>query len=259
MTENYLNNLIYTKYVHDVQILEDVTDVINEYIPKKDEKKLEHPIELKKSTKIKQKSKPGKSINDMPADRQEKQIINFDVAEIVTNKVNRKDEVAEIITKKVIENREVVNVAKPKEDLLEFDYIRVDYSNEKKIILESETHPFKNWLDLLNKEKLSHKDKKGKDKTRKKNKGSNHLIDEFIESNPKIVTDRENKSDKDFSAESVEEKTELFTETLANIYIKQKAYEKAILAYEKLSLKYPEKSTYFANQIKNIKKISNNE
>ena len=47
------------------------------------------------------------------------------------------------------------------------------------------------------------------------------------------------------------------TETLAKIYLKQQKYKKAIDAFRILSLKYPEKNAFFADQIKKIKKLEN--
>ena len=48
----------------------------------------------------------------------------------------------------------------------------------------------------------------------------------------------------------------LMTETLANLYSKQGNFQKAVEAYKILSLKYPKKSIYFANQINKIKEIT---
>ena len=48
------------------------------------------------------------------------------------------------------------------------------------------------------------------------------------------------------------------TETLASIYAQQGYYKKAVQIFEKLSLKYPEKSTYFAAQIEKVKHLMNN-
>ncbi len=58
----------------------------------------------------------------------------------------------------------------------------------------------------------------------------------------------------------VVETESLMTETLARIYVEQKNYDKAIQSYQILSLKYPEKSSLFADQIQAIKvlKVKNN-
>ncbi|HQI89274.1 MAG TPA: hypothetical protein PLA63_07825, partial [Tenuifilum sp.] len=58
----------------------------------------------------------------------------------------------------------------------------------------------------------------------------------------------------DISVNSVIEPDELATETLAEIYALQGYIDKAISVYEKLRLKYPEKSSYFADQIQKLKK-----
>jgi len=83
------------------------------------------------------------------------------------------------------------------------------------------------------------------------------LIDKFISSNPRIEprTDKTEHPVEDLSTQYVEEKGGLVTETLARIYINQGYYSKAIDIYEKLSLKFPEKSGYFATQIEIIKEI----
>ena len=45
------------------------------------------------------------------------------------------------------------------------------------------------------------------------------------------------------------------TETLARIYVEQKNYKKAIQSYKILSLKYPEKSSFFAIQIRAVEQL----
>jgi len=85
------------------------------------------------------------------------------------------------------------------------------------------------------------------------------LIDRFIINNPRIEPVKE-KTDLplvDISKPFVEEREEFLTETLARIYIKQGYYSKAIDIYERLSLKYPEKSSYFASLILEVKELIN--
>ena len=48
---------------------------------------------------------------------------------------------------------------------------------------------------------------------------------------------------------------EFFTETLAKIYIKQQRYTKALEIIKKLSLKYPKKNAYFADQITHLEEL----
>jgi hypothetical protein len=86
-------------------------------------------------------------------------------------------------------------------------------------------------------------------------KKKNALIDSFIQSKPKIKPKKNTPEENyDISSSSVEENEHFITDTLAIIYLNQGHYAKAIFAYEKLSLKYPEKSAYFADQIAEIKK-----
>ena len=54
---------------------------------------------------------------------------------------------------------------------------------------------------------------------------------------------------------SLSENDDFITETLAKIYKEQGHFDKAINAFEKLILKFPEKNTLFASQINEIKKI----
>ncbi|MFN8240636.1 MAG: hypothetical protein U0X39_07770 [Bacteroidales bacterium] len=83
------------------------------------------------------------------------------------------------------------------------------------------------------------------------------LIDKFIEANPRIepVRIREDVKLPDIAERFTEERTGLVSETLAKIYISQGYYSRAIDIYEKLSLKYPEKSSYFATQIEKVKAL----
>jgi hypothetical protein len=83
------------------------------------------------------------------------------------------------------------------------------------------------------------------------------LIDKFISASPRIEprTDKNEHPVVDLSTPYIEEKEGFVTETLARIYVNQGYFSKAIEIYEKLSLKFPEKSGYFATQIEKIKGI----
>ena len=81
------------------------------------------------------------------------------------------------------------------------------------------------------------------------------LIDKFIASKPKLVPKEKTEAPTSVKESLRIDKKELMTETLAKVYLEQKKYKKAIQAYKILSLKYPEKSGFFADRIKAVQKI----
>ena len=65
----------------------------------------------------------------------------------------------------------------------------------------------------------------------------------------------EQSSSEELSTEEGEDDDSCFTETLAKIYVKQQRYSKALEIIKKLSLKYPKKNAYFADQIRFLEKL----
>ena len=108
---------------------------------------------------------------------------------------------------------------------------------------EKETHSFAEWLALTKTKKIERTEEK-----------EEKLIDKFIETEPKINTPKREEffSSEQSAKESLIENDEIVTETLARVYLEQAHYDKAIAAYKKLSLKFPQKSSFFATQIKLI-------
>ncbi|NJK85361.1 MAG: tetratricopeptide repeat protein [Bacteroidales bacterium] len=132
-------------------------------------------------------------------------------------------------------------------NLKEEEIEKVEEPEESKS--SEEEHRFTDWLKII--------DGKGPEsKNRPLRDINNELIEKFIVSAPRKIKPVEGKfEEKDISEDSVKEHDGLITDTLAKIYIKQGYFNKAIFAYEKLILKYPEKSDYFAAQIEEIKTI----
>ncbi|TPN87188.1 hypothetical protein [Aquimarina algicola] len=131
---------------------------------------------------------------------------------------------------------------------------------------KKETHSFSEWLKLtsltpinrdLNEQEESTEPEKQKNQSLKQKEKFN-LIDEFIANNPKIKPAGKNTTSKNLAKENIVPTNELMTETLARVYLAQKNYKKAIQAYNILILKNPEKSGFFADQIRAIKKLQEN-
>lgn len=85
-----------------------------------------------------------------------------------------------------------------------------------------------------------------------------YVLEKFIKEEPQIKAPNSQKLDTENKArKSAEDSNDLVSETLAQIYTDQMLFHKAIDTYKKLSLKFPEKSTYFVDQICELEKKIN--
>lgn len=108
-------------------------------------------------------------------------------------------------------------------------------------------------LEAENEERKSRKAKTGTKAPSSKKKSE--IIDNFIKKQPSISrpkTEFYNPVDK--AKESIVDNENIVSETLASIYMDQGHLQKAIKIYHKLSLKFPEKSSYFAALIEKAEK-----
>nr|WP_288836254.1 tetratricopeptide repeat protein [uncultured Flavobacterium sp.] len=128
---------------------------------------------------------------------------------------------------------------------------------------KTETHSFQEWLQLsriqpIIREAETNNSSKNtaSDEDLKKKKES--IINKFIENNPKISPIKAGTTANLNIDINKEDTSSLMTETLAKVYLEQKKYQKAIQAYEILILKYPEKSSFFADRISDIKILQQN-
>ncbi|MBO3115893.1 hypothetical protein J4050_03995 [Winogradskyella sp. DF17] len=173
-------------------------------------------------------------------------------------------EIKPVISNDIIEKEGISN---------ESSFLKVDADNitpEEKLEIgkpldfdKTESHSFMEWLKITSFKPIERKEQdanqadipdKKEDEVAPLTSKLN-IIDKFITENPKIkpitgltpkpklVDNRKDESDS------------LMTETLARIYLEQKNYDKAIQAYKILSLKYPEKSSFFAHQIKAVEEL----
>lgn len=100
---------------------------------------------------------------------------------------------------------------------------------------------------------------KSKPKKDEKKLTKSEIIDRFIAENPSISRPKQEFFNPISAAQdSVVDQEKIVSETLAMIYARQGYFEKAISIYEKLILKNPEKSIYFAGQINELKNKLNN-
>jgi tetratricopeptide (TPR) repeat protein len=126
----------------------------------------------------------------------------------------------------------------------------------------NEKHSFQEWLQLSRAQPIERQkptetvpETAPLDNEKKKKA---QLIDKFIETSPKIPPIKHGVTSTVTFDLNAGDNSYLMTETLARVYLEQKKYQKAIQAYEILILKYPEKSSFFADRISDIKILQHN-
>ena len=113
-------------------------------------------------------------------------------------------------------------------------------------------YSFSEWL------KLGSSSSKKEGYTIQESKSSSSLIDIFLKGNPKMPKVEKSSSSPAINLINDSNIEGLMTETLAKVYLAQKKYENALVAYRILSLKNPEKSSFFADQITKIEQLQKN-
>jgi len=169
----------------------------------------------------------------------------------------------------VIENTLELPTISEKTDIIESVESQIETEENLQIgkplnFQKEEKHSFEEWLQLTRvqpinrifQEKNQNITPEKPVKTEEKKRNKLELIDKFIELNPKIPPVKE--VIEPSKPIEIPDTSHLMTETLARVYLEQKKYQKAIQAYEILILKYPEKSVFFADRIRDIKKLQQN-
>lgn len=122
---------------------------------------------------------------------------------------------------------------------------------------KEDSHSFSEWLKLTTAKPIVREKTKNLSNSKKPN---SDLINKFIQENPKLKPSKSTvkyDNEENLANQITYTSEALMTETLAKVYLQQNNYQKALQAYKILSLKYPEKSGFFADQIRAINKYIN--
>jgi len=187
--------------------------------------------------------------------------INVIDSEVLLQEVAKKETVPTLVPPIAITVKEEAPIAIEIETKTAVEKLEVgkpiDFSKD-------ETHSFQQWLQIsriqpIDREKeTTEKDTQKDPIVEEVKKKKAKLIDKFIETSPKISPVKQGVVFTPNLDLNKEDNPYLMTETLAKVYLEQKKYLKAIQAYEILILKYPEKSSFFADRIKDIKIVQQN-
>ncbi|OFX34300.1 MAG: hypothetical protein A2X08_17295 [Bacteroidetes bacterium GWA2_32_17] len=221
------------------------------------------PAEIIEVQKPQQKIEISQEIKIEPDEKLIQNEVKVEPEVIVMQSEQIKNELIEetipLDTEKVL-NLEHFNISTDKEtplfvipayDINQLSVTQPISEDENKIELSKEKMSFEQWINTIS----------NKSQNLEKQKQYEQIVESFIKSELKIQINNlfdNNNFDSEIKNNSDIE-TDLISEPLADIYIKQELFDKAILVFEKLTLKYPEKNIYFANRILEIKSKFNNQ
>ncbi len=158
-----------------------------------------------------------------------------------------KEETPEIIPEKTLVIPEI-NLERGTEEL-----------NREVALLEEKRKTLDELMAIIESKIAQLENEKQEPKKAPENLTKSEIIDKFIAENPSISRPKQEFYNPISAAQdSVVDQENIVSETLAMIYVKQGYFGKAISIYEKLILKNPEKSIYFAGQISELKNKLNN-
>ena len=215
----------------------------------------EHFIQDEISEVIQQYDESVNEIKVIPEDITEQVSIDID------NQIKAELKKAEAILNPDLFFRKVESIKKITE---ETDQVKQTLGVDKPLdFTKEDPHSFNEWLKLTKASPIVRESKKPSVKEEKELNFK--LIEKFIQEKPKLIV-KEKQQQKGTTKRSENENLatpfiqtpdSLMTETLAKVYLQQKNYKKALQAYHILILKYPEKSGFFADQIRAIEKLIN--
>ncbi|MBE9488839.1 MAG: hypothetical protein IMY67_00975 [Bacteroidetes bacterium] len=152
----------------------------------------------------------------------------------------------------------------PIDEVIEVNTTQIKQTPEEKLEIgkpltfdKKEVHSFSEWLKITSFKPIIREENINKKAPIVENSKTKkfELIDKFITAKPKIKPVAKEAPKFNIAKAQMLKPETLMTETLARIYVEQKNYKSAIQSYKILSLKYPEKSGFFADQIKAIKQL----
>ena len=170
---------------------------------------------------------------------------------VLPDEGNQREEAARVAEEKQPEPKEEATATEPPETSVP-DPERVSATDENRSYTVDE---LKKIIEKRIREIEAEKKGKKPEPKKEKKRSKEEIIEQFIENEPSISRPTTGFFNPvDVARESVVDRENIVSETLATIYMDQGLYEKALSIYEKLILKFPEKSAYFAALIEKAKR-----